>query len=162
MKSWQCAYVGIGSNLGDARTQVMAAFDALGRLPQTRLIARSRLYGSKPLGDKPQGDFVNAAAGLLTQLAPERLLNEMAALEATAGRPAVREHWGPRTLDLDLLVYGRERRDEPGLRLPHPGIVARNFVLYPLADIAPELRIPGAARVAQLAASLGKAGLWEL
>jgi 2-amino-4-hydroxy-6-hydroxymethyldihydropteridine diphosphokinase len=110
----------------------------------------------------PQGDFVNAAAGLLTQLTSERLLNELAAIEVASGRPAVHQHWGPRTLDLDLLVFGREQHAQAALTLPHPGIVERNFVLYPLADFAPDLEIPGIGRVARLLGRVSADGLWPL
>lgn len=148
---WQPAYIGFGSNLDDPRTQVLRAMDRIATLRAVRLVRRSRLYGSRPLGPADQPDFVNAAAGVLTQLDPRALLVELRALEQAAGRPAERERWGPRVLDLDLLVYGRERRSDPDLILPHPGIVERAFVLYPLADIAPDLDVPELGRVADLA-----------
>ena len=109
-----------------------------------------------------QPDFVNAVAGLLTQLSAAELLEQMRALESSFGRPAERERWGPRILDLDLLCYAHERCSEATLTLPHPGIVARNFVLYPLADIAPDLELPGLGRVTELKARVTCEGLTPL
>ena len=94
--------------------------------------------------------FVNAAAGLLTQLSPEDLLESLRLLERELGREPPRERWGPRVIDLDLLVVGTERRDGEALKLPHPGIAQRDFVLYPLADMAPDLEVPGVGRVWRL------------
>jgi 2-amino-4-hydroxy-6-hydroxymethyldihydropteridine diphosphokinase len=117
------------------------------------------LYASRPFGPVAQPDYVNAAAGILTQLSAPELLAALRALEAAFGRPAQRERWGPRVLDLDLLGFARERRTETELTLPHPGIVERNFVLYPLADIAPDLELPGLGRVTELKARVTSAGL---
>jgi 2-amino-4-hydroxy-6-hydroxymethyldihydropteridine diphosphokinase len=162
MDSWQPAYIGVGSNLEDPRAQVLAAFERLRRLPRTLLVSTSRLYRSRPFGPVTQPDFVNAVAGVLTQLDPAALLSELHAIERAMGRPERHEHWGPRIIDLDLLVYGPERRSDPALTLPHPGIVERNFVLYPLSDIAPELELPGLGRVADLAAAITSEGLTPL
>jgi 2-amino-4-hydroxy-6-hydroxymethyldihydropteridine diphosphokinase len=160
--SWQPAYIGLGSNLEDPGAQVLRACAALDRLPATRLVTRSPLYGSKPFGPVAQPDFVNAVAGVLTQLDSHTLLGELLALERSLGRPTERERWGPRIIDLDLLIYGRERREEPNLTLPHPGIVERNFVLYPLCDLAPDLEVPGLGRVAELKGRLAPLGLERL
>lgn len=159
---WQPAYIGLGSNLEDPKTQVLRAATALDRLAGTRLIRLSPLYRSKPFGPVAQPDFVNAVAGVLTQLDPRKLLEELLALERALGRPAERERWGPRIIDLDLLVHGRERRDEPNFSLPHRGIVERNFVLYPLCDLAPDLDVPGLGRVAELKERLVPLGLERL
>ena len=159
MESWQPAYVGVGSNLADPRAQVEGAFAKLARLPRSRLELTSRLYASRPMGPIAQPDFVNAAAGLLTRLTPEGLLTELRAIETAMGRPAERVRWGPRVIDLDLLSYARERRTEASLTLPHPGIVDRNFVLYPLNEIAPDLDLPGLGRVAELAGRVSPEGL---
>ena len=159
MQIWQPAYVGVGSNLGEPRRQVVRAFGELEKLPHTRCLLRSPLYASVPLGPVPQPDFVNAVAGLLTQLSAAQLLQALRALEAAFGRPAERERWGPRVLDLDLLSFGRERHTEPALALPHPGIVERNFVLYPLSDIAPDLELPGLGRVTELKEHVTSTGL---
>lgn len=147
---WLPAYVGIGSNLSDPQAQVQRAFEALARLPDTSLVSRSPLYRTPPFGDVMQPAFINAAAGLLTQLSPEELLAGLRALEKTLGREPPRERWGPRAIDLDLLVVGRETRDTETLKLPHPGIAERDFVLYPLADIARDLDVPGLGPVSRL------------
>ena len=162
MAVWQPAYIGLGSNLSDPAQQVRQALRALGDLPQTLCVASSRLYGSRPLGPVTQPDFVNAVAGLVTQLPALELLRQLRKLEGEAGRPAVHEHWGPRVIDLDLLVFGREQRTSPELVLPHPGVVERNFVLYPLADIAPDLEVPGYGRVRELLPRVGVDGVWPL
>jgi 2-amino-4-hydroxy-6-hydroxymethyldihydropteridine diphosphokinase len=159
MERWQPAYVGAGSNLSEPRSQVLTALTRLAQLPRTRLTLTSRLYASRPFGPIVQPDFVNAAAGLLTQLPPQALLDELRGIEAAMGRPAERLRWGPRIIDLDLLSYGRERRGDPVLTLPHPGIVERNFVLYPLAEIAPDLELPGLGRVAELKTRVTTEGL---
>jgi 2-amino-4-hydroxy-6-hydroxymethyldihydropteridine diphosphokinase len=159
MHSWQPAYIGLGSNLADPRRQVLGALAHLAQLPRTRVVSTSRLYASRPFGPVAQPDFVNAAAGVLTQLEPGALLEALRAIETAMGRPAERVRWGPRLIDLDLLCYARERRTDAALTLPHPGIVERNFVLYPLAEIAPELELPGLGRVAELAGRVTSDGL---
>ena len=159
MDSWQPAYIGVGSNLEDPRAQVLAAITRLAQLPRTRLVLASKLYRSRPFGPVAQPDFINAVAGILTQLEPSVLLKELHAIESAMGRPERHEHWGPRIIDLDLLAFGSERREEPHLTLPHPGIVERNFVLYPLAEIAPDLVLPGLGRVADLAAAVTAEGI---
>jgi 2-amino-4-hydroxy-6-hydroxymethyldihydropteridine diphosphokinase len=159
---WCPAYVGIGSNLDDPRAQVMRAAAALARLPQTRCVLLSPLYRTQPLGAVAQPVFVNAVAGLLTQLAPEDLLDALHRLERELGREPPRERWGPRLIDLDLLVLGRESRATPTLTLPHAGIAQRDFVLYPLADIAPDLDVPGLGRVRQLQARVVNRGVERL
>ena len=160
--NWLPAYVGIGSNLDDPRAQVLRAIAALAQLRGTQLVSSSPLYQTPPLGDVAQPPFVNAAAGLLTQLSPEALLAELRALETRLGRQPPRERWGPRVIDLDLLVVGRETRATPELTLPHPGIAQRDFVLYPLADLAPDLEIPGFGRVAVLKARVENRGVSRL
>jgi 2-amino-4-hydroxy-6-hydroxymethyldihydropteridine diphosphokinase len=159
---WQPAYIGIGSNLADPRAQVLAAMERISTVPDVQLVLRSSLYGSHPLGPAGQPDFVNAAVGVLTRLQPLELLHELRAIEQQFGRPAVRERWGPRILDLDLLVHGRIRSRDSELLLPHPGIVERNFVLYPLAEIAPELEVPGIGRVIDLKTRISSEGIWAL
>jgi 2-amino-4-hydroxy-6-hydroxymethyldihydropteridine diphosphokinase len=159
MEIWHPAYIGVGSNLSDPRAQVLKASTRLTELPLTRVLLTSPLYRSRPLGPAAQPDFVNAVAGVLTQLDPEALLAALKALEAALGRPERHARWGPRIIDLDLLSHGRERRSEAALTLPHPGIVERNFVLYPLADIAPDLDLPGLGRVAELKKRVTPEGL---
>ena len=154
--------MGIGSNLGDPPERVRAAFARLASLRGSRLERRSSLYGSVPMGPIPQADFCNAVAGLLTQLDAPQLHAGLRDIETELGREGARERWGPRVIDLDLLVYADERRADAQLTLPHPGIAARNFVLQPLCEIAPDLLIPGLGRVAELAAKLPAAGLWRM
>ena len=158
MRRWRPAYVALGSNLADPAAQVTVALGRLSDVPETRLIARSRLWASRPLGPPDQPDFVNAVAGLLTQLDARELLGELQALERAMGRtdPVVR--WGPRSIDLDLLALGSDELSEPALCLPHPGVHERDFVLYPLAELAPELWIPGRGRVEALALRVANRG----
>jgi 2-amino-4-hydroxy-6-hydroxymethyldihydropteridine diphosphokinase len=159
MHTWWPAYVGLGSNLNGPEGQVREAAGRLARVPDTLLIALSPLYASAPFGKVDQPDFVNAVAGLLTRLDAAALHAALLAIERALGRPEVRERWGPRLIDLDLLSYGRERRSEGALLLPHPGIVERNFVLYPLSDIAPDMDLPGLGRVAELKGRVAPLGL---
>jgi 2-amino-4-hydroxy-6-hydroxymethyldihydropteridine diphosphokinase len=156
---WTPAYIAIGSNLDGPVAQVEAAFVELTSLPQSRLIARSRLYRSAPLGPQDQPEFVNAAAGLLTQLTARELLRALQAIEARMGRALPIVRWGARRIDLDLLVHGESRIDDDDLTIPHPGVPSRNFVLYPLCDIAPTLLIPGHGRASVLAKRVGSNGL---
>ncbi len=156
------AYLALGSNLDEPRGQVENGFVRIARIAQTRLIARSRLYASAPLGAVAQPNFVNAVAGVLTKLAPRELLTELKELERALGREQPIVRWGPRRIDFDLLVYADIRVDETDLVVPHVGIPQRNFVLYPLRDIAPELVIPGFGVVRELAQRVGAAGLHVL
>lgn len=155
--SWMPAYVGIGSNLDDPDRQVQAALDALAGLRATRRVIYSGTLRNPALGPQPQPqpEYVNAVAGLLTQLAPVELLDELLAAERRQGRDRSRSvRWGPRRIDLDLLAYGDVVLNTDRLVLPHPGIASRNFVLFPLREIAPALRIPGLGPVWRLAATL--------
>ncbi len=147
---WRPAYVGIGSNLQSPARQVANAFDLLAAIRDTRLVRCSALYRSAPFGGVEQPDFINAAAALLTQLDARALLDELKSIEVRRGREAGGVRWGPRVLDLDLLVFAAETIDEPGLTVPHPGIAERNFVLLPLREIAPGLVVPGLGYVARL------------
>jgi 2-amino-4-hydroxy-6-hydroxymethyldihydropteridine diphosphokinase len=159
---WLPAYVGVGSNLSNPESQVARALAALDRLPGSRLVALSPLYRTRPLGEVVQPAFVNAAAGLLTQSTPEELLAALRGLERELGREPPRERWGPRVIDLDLLAVGRETRATDSLTLPHAGIALRDFVLYPLGDIAPDFEVPGLGRVAMLRARVTNRGLERL
>lgn len=159
---WIPAYVGLGSNLDDPARQVEQGFAALARLPATLLVSRSKRYRSRPLGPQEQPDFINAVAGLLTQLDADYLLVELKKLEVELGRAQPVLRWGPRRIDFDLLVHGTEIRTDSALTLPHPGVALRNWVLYPLSDIAPSLQVPGLGRAASLAHALGNEGLETL
>lgn len=149
---WIPAYVGIGSNLNDPLRNVQNAFGALDSIERTRVIRRSRIYRTPPLGPVEQPDFYNAAAGLLTQLEPLTLLRSLKALEIQLGRQVPLVRWGPREIDFDLLAYDSVVLQTAELTLPHAGLLQRAFALLPLADIAPDLRI-GSVRVAELAAT---------
>ena len=151
---WRPAYVGIGSNLQSPAGQVESALELLSSIPETRVVRCSSLYRSAPFGGIEQPDFVNAAAALLTRLSARKLLHELQHIEARRGRQRDEVRWGPRVLDLDLLVYAVETIDEPGLSVPHPGIAERNFVLLPLKEIAPGLVVPGLGPVARLPVNL--------
>jgi 2-amino-4-hydroxy-6-hydroxymethyldihydropteridine diphosphokinase len=134
------AWVGVGANLGDAQAAVEHALTALGGLPQTNLVARSSLYRSAP--QHAEGpDYVNAVAALDTALSPHALLEQLQALERSAGRTRAFTN-APRTLDLDLLLWGTMELDDPRLTLPHPRLHLRAFVLEPLAELAPDLVLP--------------------
>jgi 2-amino-4-hydroxy-6-hydroxymethyldihydropteridine diphosphokinase len=159
---WHPVYVGLGSNLDEPARQVRRALKALSGLPATHLYRHSSLYGSRPLGGLVQPDYVNAAAGLLTQLDVRLFFDALRALEIRLGRPPTRERWAPRCIDLDLLLFGALEIEDAALTLPHPGLLERNFVLYPLAELAPQLHVPGHGRVAELAARLTREGLWTL
>jgi len=132
------AYIGLGSNLGDRRAQIEAALADLGRLGGVEVTAVSRLIETEPVGPSQQSGYLNGAAAIRTTLDPRRLLEAMHAIEASHGRDRANEQrWGPRRLDLDLLLYGQETLDEPGLTVPHPRLHERMFVLGPLSLIAP-------------------------
>lgn len=161
-KVWVPAYVGVGSNLGDSRASVVAAFEALAGIPDTQLVDRSRLFRTRPFGPVEQGDFINAVAGLLTLLPATELFTHLRDIEQKAGRDRSGDRWGPRTLDLDLLVFGSERIQTEQLTVPHPGIAERAFVLAPLNDVAPTLDVPGVGRVEVLWRRLGEEGIVEI
>jgi 2-amino-4-hydroxy-6-hydroxymethyldihydropteridine diphosphokinase len=156
------AYIALGSNLGDARGHVQDAFDALARLPGTRLLTRSLLYLTPPWGMLEQPAFVNAVARIDTTLSPHALLDALLAIERAAGRVRDGERWGPRTLDLDILHMDGVTLDDERLSLPHPRIRERAFVLLPLNDVAPGLELAGQGRVADLLAELDTTGLERL
>lgn len=163
MSEVTAARVALGSNLGDPVEQVIAGFEALSALPETRLTARSTLYGSRPMGPADQPDYVNAVGRLDTTLGAHELLDALQAIENRAGRERSGPRWGPRTLDLDLLLYGDWQCEDERLTLPHPGIARRPFVLVPLAEIDAALEIPGlGATAGELARRVDRTGLWPL
>lgn len=156
------AYIGIGSNLHDPVAQVNEAFEALEGIPDSLLAARSGLYGSKPMGPQEQPDYVNAVAALDTLMSAPDLLAELQCIEAGQGRQRDGTPWGPRTLDLDLLLYGNAVIDAPGLRVPHPGLHERDFVIIPLAEIAGNLNVPGKGMLSTLIKSVENHSLRKL
>ena len=153
------AYIALGANLGQPAQQLRAALVALAQVPGVQLLAQSPLYRTAPLGLANQPDYCNAVCKVQTALEPEVLLEQLMALERAAGRVRGEDRWGPRLLDLDLLHVEGEQRNTPQLQLPHPGIAQRNFVLIPLADVAPTLLIPGIGRIDELAVKIGRSGL---
>jgi 2-amino-4-hydroxy-6-hydroxymethyldihydropteridine diphosphokinase len=145
------AYVGLGSNLGDREQTLRRALDLLGE--HVELVAVSSFRQTEPVGVLDQPRFVNAAARIRTSLPPRALLDLLLATERALGRER-RERWGPRTVDLDLLLYGDDVLDEPGLTVPHPRLHERAFVLEPLAELDPGLVVPGRGAVSELLARL--------
>lgn len=153
----ETAYLALGSNLGHRRRHLDAAVGAVAALPGVAGLRLSGVRETAPVGPQDQGAFLNAAAQIRTTLAPAALLAALLAIEARLGRPARadRRPWGPREIDLDLLMHGNQRIESSGLTLPHPRLHERRFVLEPLHDLAPDHVVPGVGRtVAQLLATL--------
>ena len=155
------AFIALGSNLQDPQQQVQRAMEELNGLPGTRLVARSSLYRTAPEGYDDQPDFINAVAEVETTLEAEALMRQLLALEATFGRERPFPN-APRVLDLDLLLYDNLELDTEVLTLPHPRMHERGFVLLPLAEIAPDLMIPGKGRVGDLAQLCSEQGMERL
>ena len=156
------AYIGIGSNLDDPEAQVRRAIVAFASIPETRFVRASRLFRTAPWGRTDQPAFVNAVAEIATTLAPRALLDALLAIERAQGRHRDGTRWGPRTLDLDVLLYGDRVIDEPGLAVPHPHLAERAFVLLPLADIDPGLHVPGHGRISELLRNVDTNGVLPL
>jgi 2-amino-4-hydroxy-6-hydroxymethyldihydropteridine diphosphokinase len=144
------AYVGLGANLGDREATMRRAIELLG----DEVVAVSSFRETDPVGYEDQPRFLNAAVALETELSPRELLDRLLAVERELGRTRDGPRYGPRTIDLDLLLYGDAVVDEPGLRVPHPRLVERRFALEPLAELHPGLTIPGAGEVSALLAGL--------
>lgn len=153
-------YIGLGSNLAEPAAQLASALQAMAALPRTRLAAVSSLYSSDPLGPPDQPRYANAVAALDSELAPLELLDALQAIELAQGRVRKDERWGPRTLDLDILLFGERTLDEPRLQVPHYHMHARAFVLYPLAEIAGgDLKLPNGLTLQALLDACPFAGL---
>jgi 2-amino-4-hydroxy-6-hydroxymethyldihydropteridine diphosphokinase len=148
------AYVGVGANLGPREATILRAVDLLAAQPGIELLELSSLVETQPFGVTGQPDFVNGAVSLETTLPPRELLDALLGIERELGRVRTGQLWEPRTIDLDLLLYGDEVVDEPGLTVPHPRLHERRFALEPLAEIEPRLEIPGRGRVSDLLAEL--------
>jgi 2-amino-4-hydroxy-6-hydroxymethyldihydropteridine diphosphokinase len=148
------AYVGLGSNLGDREAMLRAALERLAAEPAIELVAVSPFQDTEPVGYLEQPRFLNAAAALETELEPRELLDRLLAIERSLGRTREGPRFGPRTIDLDLLLYGEETIDEPGLTVPHPRLHERRFVLEPLFALDPALFVPGRGPLAALLAGL--------
>lgn len=152
-------YLGLGANLDAPLQQLQQAVNALMQLPHSQLAAVSSFYGSKPMGPQDQPDYVNAVAALDTQLAPEDLLDALQRIELEQGRQRKDERWGPRTLDLDILLYGEAVLATPRLTVPHYGLHQREFVVYPLLELAPDLQVPGLGSLTAIAVNVPRNGL---
>ncbi len=148
------AYVGLGANLGPKEVTILRAVDLLAAEPEVEVLEMSQLRETAPVGVVDQPPFLNGAIAVETELSPRGLLEVLLRVERELGRVREGERWGPRTIDLDLLVYGDETVDEPGLRLPHPRLHERRFVLEPLVELEPDLEIPGLGRAADALAKL--------
>ena len=149
----ETAYIALGSNLEQPQRQLQTGFGALARLPDTQLIAQSSLYRSAAVGYADQPDFVNAVAAIRTALAPRALLDALLAIEREHGRVRAFAN-APRTLDLDIVLYGEQVIHAPGLSVPHPRMHERAFVMVPLAEIAPDALVPGHGRVRDMLAAV--------
>jgi 2-amino-4-hydroxy-6-hydroxymethyldihydropteridine diphosphokinase len=157
------AFIGLGSNLENPIQQVETALRELTELKDSSLLAHSSLYRTRPIGPQDQPNYINAAACLVTSLDAEGLLDQLQAIEQTHRRVRQGERWGPRTLDLDLLMYGKATIDTPRLQVPHPEMAKRAFVLLPLSEIAPiDMDIPGMGRLQDLLLKLSGAGVERL
>lgn len=158
----ETAYIGLGSNLDTPAQQLEQAIRAIAALPDTRVDAVSSFYCSKPMGPQDQPDFVNAVAKISTGLTPISLLDGLQAIELQQGRVRKKEQWGPRTLDLDILLFGRHQINSERLTVPHYGIKTREFVLVPLAEIEPTLTMPDGDKIDTMLHSCELNGLYVL
>lgn len=155
------AYIALGSNLDNPEQQVATALQAIARLPECELAASSPWYRSKAVGPGRQPDYINGVCAIQTGLQPLALLHALQAIEQQQGRVRS-ERWGPRTLDLDILLYGDLETDSEELKLPHPRMTERNFVLMPLADITADLVLPDGRHLAKLLANCQHDGIVQL
>ncbi len=161
MTIYHTAYIGLGSNLGQPREHIQSALQALSKLPDSTELICSPWYGSKAIGPGTQADYINAVAAVKTHLTPASLLEQLQAIETEHGRQ--REiRWGARTLDLDLLLYDSVIMKTDTLELPHPEMTNRNFVLYPLSDLAPSLQLPNGEMLAALISRSSMDGLYRI
>lgn len=155
-------YIGLGANLGQPVHQLEQAVFALQHISESELLQVSGFYGSKPMGPQDQPDYVNAVAALRTTLSAEALLDQLQRIELEQGRQRKDERWGPRTLDLDILLFGQQIIQTERLTVPHYGMKLREFVLYPLAEIQPELVLPDGVQLTELLALVPPNGLCRL
>jgi len=155
-------YIGLGSNLALPEEQLQAACVSLAALPDSELIRCSSLYRSQPMGPQDQPDYVNAVALITTLLSPDTLLQQTQLIENQQGRIRKADRWGPRTLDLDMLLFGRQQINNDYLTVPHCGMKQREFVLYPLFEIAPDLILPCGDKLSDLVEKCPKNGLQKM
>ena len=156
------AYIGLGANLNNPKQQIEVAFKALANLPNTQLLLRSSLYQSAPMGPQDQDDYINAVAKIETSLTPIDLLDQLQSIEKTQGRVRKAERWGPRTLDLVLLLFGDQAIQCERLTIPHYGLRQRAFVLLPLQEIAPELKLADGTSINSIVEELTEQGITKL
>lgn len=153
------AFIGLGANIAQPLLQLKNAVVEIAKIPQTKMSALSSFYGSKPMGPQDQPDYINAVCGLETQLEPIALLDALQEIELSSGRVRKDERWGARTLDLDILLFDQQCINSPRLTVPHYGLKKREFVLYPLAEIAPELLLPCGSAITTLANNIASNGI---
>lgn len=153
------AFIALGSNQASPLEQVGSALDALAAIPQSRVVATSSFYRTPPLGPQDQPDYLNAAVALETNLSPDVLLDHTQRIELEHGRVRKAERWGPRTLDLDIMLFGSEVISTPRLTVPHYDMKNRAFMLVPLLEIAPQCAFPDGQRVANVLETLSRAGI---
>ncbi len=155
-------YIALGSNLDEPMRQVRQAIETLKSLPNSQFVASSSLYFSKPMGVADQPDYVNAVVAIKTNLTPLELLDHTQNIEHQAGRVRNGERWGPRVLDLDIILYGSEQIDHERLTIPHAGLKVREFVLYPLMEISPHLTLPDGSKLTEIIHHIDRNGLVSL
>lgn len=155
-------FVGLGSNLANPSEQIREAVNAIDSIADCKIDAVSSLYGSKPMGPQDQPDYVNAVLALSTSLAPLKLLDALQTIELASGRERKEERWGPRTLDLDIILFGEQVIENARLTVPHYGMKVREFVLLPLQEIAPELTLPDGDKLSALCNNIDHNGLTKL
>lgn len=154
----QMAFIGLGSNLDNPQQQMQTALKAMALLPEVHLIAVSSFYKTKPFGPQDQPDFVNAVAKINTSFAPQALLSALQVIENQQGRTRA-EKWGPRTIDLDIILFGQQQLELPHLQIPHPEFAKRATVLYPLFEVAPNLVLPDGRSLKSLLLNVDRTGI---
>ncbi|TMM47591.1 2-amino-4-hydroxy-6-hydroxymethyldihydropteridine diphosphokinase [Colwellia ponticola] len=162
MKKTTTAYIGLGSNLSNPKIQVSNAAKEIAHIASSEVIALSALYLSKPMGPQDQDDYINAVIAITTSLSALELLDALQAIENAAGRIRKDNRWGARILDCDILLYGNESIENERLTVPHYGMKQREFVLLPLAEIAPTLQLPDGSAVSELADNINNNGIIKL
>ena len=155
-------YVGLGSNLNNPIEQVQQAFESLNHIPKSQVLVQSSLFKSPPMGPQDQGNFINAVAKMTSNLSALELLDELQLIDNNQGRVRKSEQWGPRTLDLDLLLFGEDKIDTERLVVPHYGMKERAFVLIPLVEVAPALILPDGTPIENLVSAIDKQGIQKL
>ncbi|QJR81436.1 2-amino-4-hydroxy-6-hydroxymethyldihydropteridine diphosphokinase [Alteromonas pelagimontana] len=159
MSQKEHVYIGLGSNLGQSTDLLNSAVDAIGNLADTRVLKKSSLYISAPMGPQDQPDFINSVCLIETALSPHPLLAQLQQIENSYGRERKGKRWGPRTLDLDVLLYGNQEVNTDDLTIPHYGMAEREFVLVPLFEIAPNMIMPDGNPLSQWVAKCSLEGL---